>query len=139
MGRTVVALLTSVLLSASSLLGQQPTLVVENGRVVTCDGAVLEEASVAVAGDSILAVTWEPVEAPDAVPEGEIQRLRQEVSSGAIPVTTTLSAIPLLREGGKLADLIVVDGNPLEDLSALVDVEVVVQGGEVVAGRPAGR
>ena len=33
----------------------------------------------------------------------------------------------------KLADLIVVDGNPLEDLSALEEVEVVVKGGEVVA------
>jgi imidazolonepropionase-like amidohydrolase len=33
-------------------------------------------------------------------------------------------------ENGKLADLIVVDGNPLADLSALV------QGGEVVAGSP---
>lgn len=35
-------------------------------------------------------------------------------------------------EAGKLADLIVVDGDPLEDLSALEDVEVVVKGGEVV-------
>lgn len=38
-------------------------------------------------------------------------------------------------EAGKLADLIVVDGNPLEDLSALGEVEVVVQGGEVVDAR----
>lgn len=35
-------------------------------------------------------------------------------------------------EAGKLADLIVVDGNPLDDLSALRDVEVVVKGGDVV-------
>lgn len=38
-------------------------------------------------------------------------------------------------EAGKLADLFVVDGNPLADLSALRDVELVVKGGEVVAGR----
>lgn len=38
-------------------------------------------------------------------------------------------------EAGKLADLIVVDGNPLEHLSALEGVEVVVQGGEVVHAR----
>lgn len=35
-------------------------------------------------------------------------------------------------EVGKLADLIVVDGNPLEDLSALSNVQMVVQGGEMV-------
>ena len=35
-------------------------------------------------------------------------------------------------EAGKLADLIVVDGNPLEDLSALENVDLVVQGGEIV-------
>jgi imidazolonepropionase-like amidohydrolase len=37
-------------------------------------------------------------------------------------------------EAGKLADLIVVDGNPLEDMSTLWNVEVVVKGGEVVVG-----
>lgn len=38
-------------------------------------------------------------------------------------------------EAGKLADLIVVDGNPLENLSALESPEVVVEGGEVVPRR----
>lgn len=33
-------------------------------------------------------------------------------------------------EEGKLAELIVADGNPLEDLSALENVEIVVQGGK---------
>ena len=36
-------------------------------------------------------------------------------------------------EPGKLADLIIVDGNPLEDLSALQSVEQVIQDGRVVA------
>ena len=40
-------------------------------------------------------------------------------------------------EAGKLADLIVVDGDPLEDLSALRNVEVVVKGGETVVGEGA--
>lgn len=39
-------------------------------------------------------------------------------------------------ERGKLADLIVVDGNPLEDLSTLEEPSVVIKGGAVVAGRP---
>lgn len=38
-------------------------------------------------------------------------------------------------EAGKLADLIVVDGNPLEDFSALKNVELVAIGGEVVFER----
>jgi len=36
---------------------------------------------------------------------------------------------------GKLADLIVVDGNPLADLSALKNVEMVIKSGEVVVAR----
>lgn len=35
-------------------------------------------------------------------------------------------------EAGMLADLIVVDGNPLDDISALWNIELVVKGGEVV-------
>jgi imidazolonepropionase-like amidohydrolase len=38
-------------------------------------------------------------------------------------------------EAGKVADLVVVGGNPLEDLSALQNVQLVVKGGAVV--RPA--
>ncbi len=41
-------------------------------------------------------------------------------------------------EPGKLADLIVVDGNPLYDITALAHVETVVKGGRVMK-RPAGR
>jgi len=35
-------------------------------------------------------------------------------------------------EAGKIADLIVVDGNPLNELAALENIELVVQGGEIV-------
>lgn len=38
-------------------------------------------------------------------------------------------------EPGKLADLIVVDGNPLEDLSALRNVDLVVKEGEVIISK----
>jgi enamidase len=37
-------------------------------------------------------------------------------------------------EEGKLADLIVVDGNPLEDLGTLKNVETVIKDGEIVVG-----
>jgi imidazolonepropionase-like amidohydrolase len=37
-------------------------------------------------------------------------------------------------EPGKLADIIVVDGNPLFDITALSHVEVVVKGGVVYRG-----
>jgi imidazolonepropionase-like amidohydrolase len=35
-------------------------------------------------------------------------------------------------EAGKLADILVVAGDPLEDLSALEDVVMVVRGGEII-------
>lgn len=50
----------------SSAVVAQPKLVIENGRVIIGNGTVLEQASVVVAEDSILSVTRQPVEAPDA-------------------------------------------------------------------------
>jgi imidazolonepropionase-like amidohydrolase len=41
-------------------------------------------------------------------------------------------------ETGKLADLLLVDGNPLDDLSILADrgrIHMVIQGGTIVADR----
>jgi len=46
--------------------GQQPTLVIEDGRVITGKGKILNEASVVIAGDSILSVTQQPVESKGA-------------------------------------------------------------------------
>jgi imidazolonepropionase-like amidohydrolase len=37
-------------------------------------------------------------------------------------------------EAGKLADIVLVDGDPLEDFNDLLDVVTVIKGGEVVAG-----
>jgi enamidase len=51
---------------------------------------------------------------------------------GDVFASSTISILDLSVEAGKLADLIVVDGNPLEDLSALRNVEVVAMGGEIV-------
>jgi imidazolonepropionase-like amidohydrolase len=42
-------------------------------------------------------------------------------------------------EPGKLADIIVVNGNPLFDIQALAHVEVVVKGGQIYKGGPARR
>ncbi len=66
MRTSLPVLVAFALVVASPASAQEPTLVVENGRVITGDGTVLEEASVVVAGDRILEVTRESVEAPDA-------------------------------------------------------------------------
>jgi imidazolonepropionase-like amidohydrolase len=42
-------------------------------------------------------------------------------------------------EAGKLADVIVVNGNPLFDIVALSHVEVVVKDGVIYKGKPAAR
>ncbi len=57
---------TALSLLAIPLEAQEPTLVVENGRVIIGDGTVLERGTVVVGGDRILSVTEEPVEAPGA-------------------------------------------------------------------------
>jgi imidazolonepropionase-like amidohydrolase len=41
-------------------------------------------------------------------------------------------------EPGKLADIVVVDGNPLEDLEALQDIDMVIRGGEIAYTRESG-
>jgi len=46
--------------------GQQPTLVIEDGRVITGTGKILNEASVVIASDSILSVAQQPVESKGA-------------------------------------------------------------------------
>ena len=54
-------------------------------------------------------------------------------------VTATINASAHLQmqddigtlEAGKFADVIAVDGNPLEDISELRDIDFVMQGGEV--------
>ncbi len=38
-------------------------------------------------------------------------------------------------EAGKLADLIIVDGDPLKDIRAIHNIEVVIKGGKVVVDR----
>ena len=85
-----------------------------------------------------------PAVQPGAVTITEMQMLRWGgMSRQAIIQAATANAARALEmednigilEPGKLADLIVVDGNPLEDLSALEEVDVVVQGGEVVRAR----
>lgn len=49
---------------AASSEGRKPTFVVENGWMIVGDGTVLGQGSVVVAGDRIVSVTEEPVEAP---------------------------------------------------------------------------
>jgi imidazolonepropionase-like amidohydrolase len=35
-------------------------------------------------------------------------------------------------EPGKIADMIIVSGNPLDDLESLLDIEMVIHNGEVI-------
>jgi enamidase len=63
--RYAPALLLMALL-ASAADGQEPTLVIENGRVIVGSGTVLERATVVIAGERILSVTEDQVDAPAA-------------------------------------------------------------------------
>ena len=63
-----------------------------------------------------------------------------DISPMAAIQTATINAAELLRweadlgsiEDGKLADIIAVAGNPLDDITLLEDVKFVMKGGEVV-------
>lgn len=57
---------TLLCLLAIPLEAQDPTLIVENARVIVGDGTVLDRGTVVVAGERIISVSDESVEAPDA-------------------------------------------------------------------------
>lgn len=101
MGKTVSVLIAVVLLSATSAPAQQPTLVVENGRVITGDGTVMRQASVVVAGESILSVTRERVEAPDA---RRIDASGKRVLPGLIDAHVHLTSPPERRDSTALVE-----------------------------------
>jgi imidazolonepropionase-like amidohydrolase len=60
-----------------------------------------------------------PMEAIQAATRNAAQALGREKDVGAIAV-------------GRYGDIIAVDGNPLRDVRALEDVDVVIKGGQVV-------
>lgn len=62
----LLLLLALLPLSAAPAPAEEPTLVVENARVLVGDGTVLERGAVLVSGDRIVEVTSDPVEAPGA-------------------------------------------------------------------------
>jgi enamidase len=118
-------------------------------KAVAREIAVFEEAGVPI----VVGTDWwsgEPTDHP-AVQPGmvtitEMKMLRRwgSMSEESILQAATSNAAQALGmsdevgtvEAGKRADLIVVKSNPLEDLSALEDPEMVVKGGDVVAGSP---
>lgn len=87
---------------------------------------------------------------PPLIPAGEafhreVDLLREAglTPSQIIKAATRNAAVHIYRaddlgtvEPGKLADLIIVNGDPLNDLAALRNVDVVVLGGEVVVDEP---
>lgn len=96
----------------------------------------------AEAGDALLAIgTDAPQLPPGEAYHGEIRLAREAglTPDQIVKMATRNAAVHLgmsdelgTLEAGKLADLIVVDGNPLDDLQALKNVELVVKGGEVL-------
>ncbi len=123
----------------------------EYGEVWTRNAATLAEEGVPLVVGTDWAPIWpgvmgsqEPPIQPGAVTHTELRLLRwggisrqeiiQAATSNAAQALEMSNQVGTL-ETGKLADLIVVDGNPLEDLSALDSIEAVVQGGEIVAGQ----
>ena len=82
-------------------------------------------------------------DSPDFIgPMVEIQQLRTVLEPAEIIALLTRNAAVYLEledetgtlEPGKIADLIVVDGDPLADISALANVRIVIQSGRVVRG-----
>ena len=75
--------------------------------------------------------------------QSQVEALGTVLSPEGVLETLTIDAARYLGiddevgslEPGKAADLVLVDRDPLEDVSALADVVVVVKGGEVVADR----
>lgn len=111
--------------------------------------AVLAEEGVSiVVGSDWFVADRHPALRAGAVTHTEMELLqRGGMSEGAIIRAATANAAQALGLGdrvgtlepGKLADLIVVDGNPLEDISVLHDVELVVKKGEILVEANDGR
>ena len=80
---------------------------------------------------------------PDDSFAHEINALRLVFSrQDIIRIMTRNAAAAILRsddygtlEPGKVADIVLLDGNPLDDIDALFDVGVVIKGGEVVVDK----
>lgn len=64
--RIRAASLLALALVGSTTWSEEATLVLEHGRVIVGDGTVLERAAVVVAGDRIVSIAQEPVEAAGA-------------------------------------------------------------------------
>lgn len=97
-----------------------------------------------VNADLVVLGTDTPHLPPDVAFHGEVRLLRAAGLSPAqaLRAATRNAAVHIGREGdlgtleaGKLGDVVVVDGNPLEDLQALRNVDVVIKGGEIVFSR----
>ena len=80
-------------------------------------------------------------DSPDFIgPMVEVEQLRTVLEPAEIITALTRHAAAYLELGdeigtlepGKVADLIVIDGDPLTDISTLANVQIVIQAGRVV-------
>ena len=73
----------------------------------------------------------------------EARALNRVLSNYEVIISLTRNAATLLGlgdelgtiEAGKIADIVIIDGDPLTDISDLERVRVVIQGGKVVVDR----
>lgn len=94
---------TLLCLLAIPLEAQDPTLIVENARVIVGDGTVLERGTVVVAGERIISVSDESVEAPDA---RRIDAEGKTVLPGLIDTHVHLTIGPGVEDEASLASFV---------------------------------
>lgn len=94
---------TVLCLLAIPLDAQDPTLIVENARVIVGDGTVLDRGTVVIAGERIISVSDEPVEAPDA---RRIDAEGKTVIPGLIDTHVHLTIGPGVEDEASLASFI---------------------------------
>jgi imidazolonepropionase-like amidohydrolase len=87
----------------SSAVGQAPTLVIDNGRVVIGDGTVLERASVVISGDRIVRVSDRPVAVPGV---RRIDASGKTVLPGLIDAHVHLTISPTVTDSASLTTFI---------------------------------
>lgn len=96
----LLTLLVAAATASAQATAPQPTLVLENGRVIVGDGSVLERASVVIAGERIMLITDRNVTAPNA---RRIDARGRTILPGLIDAHVHLTIGPSVRDSVSLA------------------------------------